>query len=246
MGFPGTSRSPPSLSTCRRCVPSASVSFDTLALDSLHLHVFRHVGTGFPPPPCLSTRRHCASPQPPCLSTCWRWVSPQPPCLSTRWHWVSPQPPCLSTGWRWVSPQPPCLSTGWRWVSPQPPCTSTCWRWDPYASASFDTSALCFLRLSVFRRLGIGPHHVGAGFPPPPCSPPRWCWAPFVSAVGQLAAPSFGSRWACCAGGHMVIGGLRRGVGLPCDPVVWLVVMGNGWLGDMAWVCRGRRVLISQ
>ena len=37
----------------------AALSFDVLALGSLRLRVFRHVGVGFPPPPRLSTA--------------WRW-----------------------------------------------------------------------------------------------------------------------------------------------------------------------------
>jgi len=132
VGFPGPSRSPLCLSTCWRWVPSTSVSFDTLGLGFLRLHVFRQLGVGVGLPPPLR--------------------------LSTPWHWAPP-PLRLSTPWRWVAPASASFDTlalgplrlhVFRHLGvglPPPPRLSTPWHWAPSASAFFDALALGSLRL---------------------------------------------------------------------------------------------------
>jgi len=182
----------------------ASACFDTLAVGSLRLRVVRDVGVGHPSPPHVLTR--------------WLWG----PSTFALFEMLALGPRRLRVfrhvGWgslrlrvvRDVGVGPP-----------SPLCLSTHWCWGPVASVSFDTLAFRPLRLCVFRHIGVGfprlsiVRRVGVGPCPPPClstrwhcvpSPPRrWRWVPSTSvsfdmlALGPSAsAPLFGSQWACC------------------------------------------------
>jgi hypothetical protein len=107
--------------------------------------------------------------------------------------------------------------------SRSPLCLSTCWRWVPSASVSFDTLGLGFLRLHVFRQLGVG-----VGLPPPPRLSTPWHWAPSASAFFDALA--LGSlrlrRWVVAC--HLV----WFAVGLPRRPAVHVVI---GSLGRRGW-----------
>ena len=119
----------------------AALSFDVLALGSLRLRVFRHVGVGFPPPPRLSTAWR------------WGWVASASASFDTL-----ALGPSASASFDTLALGCPRLRV-FRHLGigpPPPPRLSTPWRWVASASASFDTLALGPLRLRVFRRLGGG------------------------------------------------------------------------------------------
>jgi hypothetical protein len=197
----------------------AALSFDVLALGSLRLRVFRHVGVGFPPPPRLSTAWR------------WGWVASASASFDTL-----ALGPSASASFDTLALGCPRLRV-FRHLGigpPPPPRLSTPWRWVASASASFDTLALGPLRLRVFRRLGVG-------FPSPPslggCLPP-------CLVCGGLAAPSCGSCGHRKSGAQRLDSQCRSVVRLVVVGDV-SAVSPMGGLVDLAWVCRGGRGILT-
>jgi len=97
----------------------AALSFDVLALGSLRLRVFRHVGVGFPPPPRLSTAWR------------WGWVASASASFDTL-----ALGPSASASFDTLALGCPRLRV-FRHLGigpPPPPRFSTPWRWVPFAS----------------------------------------------------------------------------------------------------------------